>query len=80
MGATLLFQEIMTAGARGMLQACLVVAVVWYIAFRIAKRMRLDDEFAAILSSAVAICGVSAAIAACGAIQGDKRKLSYVAT
>jgi uncharacterized membrane protein YadS len=80
MGATLLFQEIMSAGALGMLQAFLVVAVVWYISFWIAKRMRLDDEFAAILSSAVSICGVSAAIAACGAIQGDKRKLSYVAS
>jgi uncharacterized membrane protein YadS len=80
MGATLLFQEIMSAGALGMLQAFLVVAVVWYISFWIAKRMRLDDEFATILSSAVSICGVSAAIAACGAIQGDKRKLSYVAS
>jgi uncharacterized membrane protein YadS len=30
------------------------------------------------LSTAVSICGVSAAIAACGAIQGDKKKLSYV--
>ncbi len=80
MGATMLFQEILSAGALGMLQAVLVVLVVWYISFRIAKRMRLDDEFAAILSSAVSICGVSAAIAACGAIQGDRRKLSYVAS
>jgi uncharacterized membrane protein YadS len=78
MGATLLFQEILAAGALGMVQAVLVVLVVWYIAFWIAKRMGLDDEFAAILSSAVSICGVSAAIAACGAIQGDRRKLSYV--
>jgi uncharacterized membrane protein YadS len=30
------------------------------------------------LATAVSICGVSAAIAACGAIQGDRRKLSYV--
>ena len=30
------------------------------------------------LSSAVSICGVSAAIATCGAIQGDRKKLSYV--
>jgi uncharacterized membrane protein YadS len=30
------------------------------------------------LSTAVSICGVSAAIAACGAIQGDRKKLSYV--
>jgi uncharacterized membrane protein YadS len=38
----------------------------------------VDAEFAAILSSAVSICGVSAAIAACGAINGDRKKLSYV--
>ena len=43
-----------------------------------AKKLRVDDDFAAMLSSAVAICGVSAAIATCGAIQGDKKKLSYV--
>lgn len=80
MGATILFEEIMTAGARGMLQACLVVAVIWYFSFWLAKKMKLDDEFAVILSSAVSICGVSAAIATCGAIHGDRRKLSYVAS
>jgi uncharacterized membrane protein YadS len=43
-----------------------------------ARKLRVDDDFAAMLSSSVAICGVSAAIATCGAIQGDKKKLSYV--
>ena len=43
-----------------------------------AATRRVDDEFGAMLSTAVSICGVSAAIAACGAIQGDKKKLSYV--
>jgi uncharacterized membrane protein YadS len=80
MGATILFQEIMTAGALGMIQAVLVVIVVWYFSFWVARRLRVDEEFAVILSSAVAICGVSAAIATCGAIQGDRRKLSYVAS
>jgi uncharacterized membrane protein YadS len=80
MGATILFQEIMAAGALGMMQAIGVVIVVWYFSFWLAKRLRLDDEFAAILSSAVSICGVSAAIATCGAIHGDRRKLSYVAS
>ncbi|MEJ7608740.1 MAG: putative sulfate exporter family transporter, partial [Bryobacteraceae bacterium] len=76
----MLFQEVLAAGALGMLQAVLVVIVIWYFSFWFAKRMRLDDDFAAILSSAVSICGVSAAIATCGAIQGDRRKLSYVAS
>src|SRR4030095_10419341 len=48
------------------------------ICFWLSKKFRVDDEFAVMLSSAVSICGVSAAIAACGAIQGDKKKLSYV--
>ena len=78
MGATILFQEILQAGVLGIVQSVLVVIVVWYVSFWIARKMRLDDEFAAMLSTAVSICGVSAAIAACGAIQGDKKKLSYV--
>ncbi len=78
LGAGLLFMEIIQAGVLGILQAVLVVTVVWYVCFWIARKLRVDDDFAAMLSSSVAICGVSAAIATCGAIQGDKKKLSYV--
>jgi uncharacterized integral membrane protein (TIGR00698 family) len=78
LGANLLFKEVLEAGALGITQAVLVVFVVWYACFWLARRLRVDDEFAAMLSTAVSICGVSAAIAACGAIQGDKKKLSYV--
>jgi uncharacterized integral membrane protein (TIGR00698 family) len=78
LGAGLLFMEVIQAGVLGILQAVLVVFVVWYICFWMARKLRVDDDFAAMLSSSVAICGVSAAIATCGAIQGDKKKLSYV--
>jgi uncharacterized membrane protein YadS len=78
LGAGILFFEIVQAGALGIVQALLVVGVIWYICFWLSKKFRVDDEFAVMLSSAVSICGVSAAIAACGAIQGDKKKLSYV--
>ncbi len=78
MGATILFGEIMQAGALGVVQSVAVVIVVWYVSFWICKRFRVDDEFSVMLASAVSICGVSAAIASCGAIQGDKKKLSYV--
>ena len=40
--------------------------------------MKVDDEMSTMLASAVSICGVSAAIATCGAIKGDNKKLSYV--
>jgi uncharacterized membrane protein YadS len=78
LGAGLLFLEVIQAGVLGILQAVLVVFVIWYVCFWMARKLRVDDDFAAMLSSSVAICGVSAAIATCGAIQGDKKKLSYV--
>lgn len=78
LGAGMLFGDLLQAGAPGLVQALLVIPVVWHITFRIARRLKVDDEFGVMLSTAVSICGVSAAIAACGAIQGDKKKLSYV--
>ena len=78
LGATILFDEIVGAGMLGILQALVVVLSVWAFSFWLAKRLRVDDELATMLASAVSICGVSAAIATCGAIQGDRRKLSYV--
>jgi uncharacterized integral membrane protein (TIGR00698 family) len=78
LGAGILFSELVDAGLLGILQALLVVISVWFVCFRLAKRLRVDDEMATMLATAVSICGVSAAIAACGAIQGDRRKLSYV--
>ena len=78
LGASLLFMEVLQAGALGIVQAVLVVMVVWFVCFWLARKLRVDDDFGAMLSSAVSICGVSAAIATCGAIQGDKKKLSYV--
>src|SRR5262245_32193659 len=78
LGASLLFHEVLQAGALGIVQALLVVFAVWYSCFWLARKLKVDDEFAAMLSTAVSICGVSAAIAACGAIKGDKKKLSYV--
>ncbi len=78
LGATILLQEMLKAGVPGLIQGALVIPVVWYACFFIARKLKVDDEFAVMLSTAVSICGVSAAIAACGAIQGDRKKLSYV--
>jgi uncharacterized membrane protein YadS len=78
LGAGILADDVVRAGLLGVAQALVVVLSVWTFAYWLSRRLRVDDEFAAMLASAVSICGVSAAIAACGAIQGDRRKLSYV--
>src|SRR5262245_37980175 len=78
LGAGILVDDIARAGLLGIAQALVVVLSVWTFAFWLARRLRVDDEFATMMASAVSICGVSAAIATCGAIQGDRKKLSYV--
>lgn len=78
LGAAILFGELVEAGLLGITQAIVVVLSVWFVCFWLARRFRVDDELATMLAAAVSICGVSAAIAACGAIQGDRKKLSYV--
>jgi uncharacterized integral membrane protein (TIGR00698 family) len=78
LGATILFRDILTAGSFGLIQAVIVVTVVWYFSFWLSRKLKIDDEFATMLASAVSICGVSAAIATAGAINGDKKKLSFI--
>ena len=78
LGATILFKDILTAGSFGLIQAVIVVTVVWYFSFWLSRKMKVDDEFSTMLASAVSICGVSAAIATAGAINGDKKKLSFI--
>lgn len=80
LGTSVLFTDILQAGIPGILQAVAVVGVVWFFSLWLSRRLKVDDEFGVILASAVSICGVSAAIVAAGAIQGDKKKLSYVTT
>ena len=78
LGTSVIFGDILKAGSLGLIQALLVVVSVWYFAFWISKKLGIDEEMAIMLSSAVSICGVSAAIATSGAIKGDAKKLSYV--
>lgn len=79
LGSSILFNEIMKAGALGLIQAVIVVFCVWYFSFWISTKIfKVDKEMSTLLSSAVSICGVSAAIATSGAIKGDPKKLSFV--
>src|SRR5215210_3316003 len=78
LGSSILFTDIIQAGIPGILQAVIVVSVVWFFSMWLSRLLKVDDEFGVILASAVSICGVSAAIVAAGAIKGDKKKLSYV--
>lgn len=78
LGTSVIFSDILKAGSLGLVQALVVVLSVWYFAFWTCKKLKVDNELTMMISSAVSICGVSAAIATAGAIKGDSKKLSYV--
>jgi len=68
MGATILFSVIIKAGLIGMLQALLVVAAVWFLAYWLGRRFGMAERFSSTMATGVSICGVSASIAAGGAV------------
>lgn len=78
LGTGIIFGDILKAGGLGLIQALVVVISVWYFAFWLSRRFGVDREMGLMISSGVSICGVSAAIATSGAIQGNSKKLSYV--
>jgi len=78
LGTSVIFSDILKAGSLGLVQALVVVISVWYVAYWLCKKLKVDDELTMMIASAVSICGVSAAIATAGAIKGDPKKLSYV--
>lgn len=78
LGTNVLFSDLLEAGSLGLIQSCVVVFTVWNFCFWLCRKMKIDKEMSLMLSSAVSICGVSAAVATAGAIRGDKKKLSYV--
>jgi len=78
MGATILFSIILKAGGVGMLQALLVVAAVWFFTYWLGRRFGMAERFSSTMATGVSICGVSASIAAGGAVEGDPKETSYI--
>ncbi len=78
MGATIMFSVIIKAGAMGMVQAIIVATTVWFMTYWICRKFKISERFSSIIATANSICGVSATIAAGGAVQGDPKEVSYM--
>lgn len=77
LGAEILFNVILSAGAFGLFEVTVGLFTVWYFCYYLAIRFGLKKSFACIMATATSVCGVSAAIAAGGAIKGDPKEVSY---
>ena len=79
LGATIMISDVLKSGAMGLLQALVIVTVVWFFAYIISRKVfKVEQATAMTLSSGVTICGVSACITAAGVAGTDKKSLSYI--
>ncbi len=80
LGATVVFSVIVRAAGPAILQGLLLISGVFGFTWWLAGRLGLDERLRALLASAVSICGVSAAIAAAGAVRARREQLAYTAS
>ncbi|MBI4337441.1 MAG: putative sulfate exporter family transporter [Chloroflexi bacterium] len=80
LGASINFNDILSIGARGMVQALVMVSSVFFFTWWLAGRFRLENKLRALIATSLSICGVSAAIAAAGAVVAKRSQLTYVVT
>lgn len=80
LGASINLKLLVTAAGPAIIQALLLISIVFGFTWWLGGRLGLDDKLRALLASAVSICGVSAAIAAAGAVQAKREQLAYAAS
>ncbi|MEU8082244.1 putative sulfate exporter family transporter [Micromonospora sp. NPDC049101] len=80
LGASINLAVIASAAGPAIAQAILLISGVFFFTWWLAGKFGLDDKLRALLASAVSICGVSAAIAAAGAVRARREQLAYTAS
>jgi uncharacterized membrane protein YadS len=78
LGASISFSIIFRAAGGAVLQGIIMVASVYFFSWWLGGKLGLPDTLRAVMSTAVSICGVSAAIAAAGSVLAKKEEITYV--
>ncbi len=78
LGTTISFRTIVTAAAGAIIQALILVTCVYFFCWWLSGKYGLPDTLRAVMSTAIAICGVSAAIAAAGSVLAKKEEITYI--
>ncbi len=80
LGAGINIKLLATAAAGAILQAAIMITSVFFFSWWLAGKFKLDERLRAVMSTAVSVCGVSAAIAAAGSVSAKKEQVTYVTT
>jgi uncharacterized membrane protein YadS len=78
LGAGISFAVIVTAAAGAIVQALIMVTAVYFFCWWLAGKFGVPDTLRAVMSTAISICGVSAAIAAAGSVLAKKEEITYI--
>lgn len=78
LGAEILFGNIMASGMFGLVQSIFVVTIVWFTAYNILRKFKVDQSSSMVAASGLTICGVSACVSAQKSANADPKKLSYI--
>ena len=80
LGTSINLKLLATAAGGAVLQAPIMIASVFFFTYWLAGRFGLEDKMRAVMSTALSVCGVSAAIAAAGSVKARKEQVTYVIT
>lgn len=80
LGASINLAIIARAAGPAIAQSAILITSVFLATWFLAGLLGLDLKLRALLAASVSICGVSAAIAAAGAVAAKKEQLAYVAS
>jgi len=78
LGAGISFKIIVTAASGAIIQALIMVTSVYFFSWWLGGRFGLPDTLRAVMSTAISICGVSAAIASAGSVLAKKEEITYI--
>lgn len=80
LGASINLAIIAQAALPAIAQSVVLITTVFLVTWFLAGWLGIEDKLRALLAAGVSICGVSAAIAAAGAVEAKREQLAYVAS
>jgi len=80
LGAGINLALIAKAAGGAILQTLVIMPTVFFFSWWLGRKFGLDEKLRAVMSTAVSVCGVSAAIAAAGSVSAKKEQVSYITT
>lgn len=80
MGAGISFKTIMLAASGAIIQGIIMVTTVFFFSWWLSGKFGLSKTLRAVMSTAISVCGVSAAIAAAGSVMAKKEEVTYITT